>query len=384
MSADNQVLDPVAAEDSGGAAVGDDRAPESDIEQFLWTFAVDEVSNGALEAAADGSPFPSQERTQFLNSSPEFEGLGGSASRSTHTPLASQPAQANPRNEMESDTVARTKDLWRVPLSSVERAVPAQPRCPASVVLDTSVPASPLTLNAQEATSKADAVTPGGEFIMSYVTVYGIPLTRESLRTLLPTEWLNDEVLNAYVKLERERHVCRVDSAAGATLVLGSFFYLKLYHKNQYSYENVHRLTRHVDVLAKEKIFIFITVHGNRCVGVLIEPSASLVSLYHSMGDSSIMITEAILRWVRDEMASRGARPPDHPWRAVQQTCRQQWKTSDCGIFTLMVMKYLLSGTPISSLNSSTANYSCGAPGWCSLKALQSFDCLLLLVAGGG
>lgn len=256
--------------------------------------------------------------------------------------------------ELSTADVPRTQDLWRVPLTSVEVVLPRQPHGTSSVVLDPSNPSSPLTRKAMHETNLAIAVSTADP-MLPYTAVYGIPLTRESIRTLVPPAWLNDEVVNAFVQLLRERSGCRVDAAAGPVFFFNSFFYSKLFEGDVYCYAAVSRWTRRVNVFRKEKIFIPVNVHRAHWMTVMIEPRRGLMSLYDSMGNTVPAVKQVLFRWLQDEASSRGEAA--RQWSAVQQQCRQQDNSNDCGVYMLKSMDFLSQGRALTELRLSTAYY---------------------------
>lgn len=314
------------------------------------------LSNGAqLNAASGSSPASSPPPSSVAAHLHVCPAVGyANESRASGRFSAMPAAQLDVAVELSPALVARTQDLWRVPLTSVEVSVPGQPPSSSPVVLDSTDPCSPLTLKAVEETNKAIAVSTEDP-MRAYVTVHGIPLTKDSLRRLVPPEWLNDEVVNGYVQLLRERSGCRVAPAAGPMLFLSSFFYARMFERNEYSYQAVHRWTRRVDVLRKEKIFIPVNIHQAHWMLAVIEPTQALVSLYDSMGSTLAEVKQVLLSWARDETASRGQ--PARAWRAVQQPCRQQDNSNDCGVYMLKTMDFISKERPLCELRSSTAYY---------------------------
>lgn len=307
------------------------------------------------EAAQESPPASSASGGEFLLSAP-----GSPRSDPVHESRASSAVRsALPATlgtaDRDTDAVELTRDLWRVPMISIEPRVPSRRPSESSVVVDRSDFASSLTLAAVKETNKAVVLDEDSDDSVPYVTVFGIPLTKKSIRTLLPGEWLNDEIMNGFVQLVRERHGCRADLAAGPLMVLNSFFLLRLFHRGVYDYEGVRRWTMNVDTFKKDKVFIPINMSSSHWMLAVLEPGRCVMNLYDSLGDTLPYVPEILLRWIADEAASRTR--PMQPWRVEQVPCRQQENGNDCGVFTLKMLDLLAQGRPLSDLKASTAYY---------------------------
>lgn len=338
--------------DGAGAAGPQNNGLEHDLSGLDLNEDQGETTGMAALGMRSSSPVPSADGAQFLNSAPVSQ--EGNDLNASHVAPAARALAAGHVNELATDDVPRSNDLWRVPLSSIERVLPGRPRSTGLVVMDPSDPTSPLTLNAVQETNKAIARSQLSS-PSAYVTVHGIPLAGDSFARLLPSAWFNDEIINGYAQLQRERHGCLHDPAAGPVLVLSTYFFSKLFERKQYCYLAVQRWTRKVHVLQKDKIFIPVNVNANHWVGVLVEPRSCVVSVYDSLGTTPSEVGLVILRWLRDEAVSRGL--PQRAWTVSQQPCRKQENYHDCGVFTVKMMDFLLQGRPLSELTSSTAYY---------------------------
>lgn len=332
-----------------GPAEAAQQSNDADILNVLQCLELVDRPAVPAEAAQEPSPAPSADVGEFLLSAPGSLRSGpvheSSASPAVRSALAATPG---------ADAVEPTRDLWRVPMTSIEPHVPGRPPSESSVVVDCCDFVSPLTLAAVKETNKAVFFDEDDNSVPS-VTVFGIPLTKESFRTLLPGKWLNDEIINGFVQLVRERHGCRADTAAGPLMVLNSFFLLRLLHRGVYDYEGVRRWTRNVDIFKKDKVFIPINMSSSHWMLAVLEPGRCVSNLYDSLGNTRRYVPEMLLRWIADEAASRIR--PMQPWRVEQVPCRQQENGDDCGVFTLKVLDLLAQGRPLTELKASTAYY---------------------------
>ena len=99
-----------------------------------------------------------------------------------------------------------------------------------------------LTASENQAITRALARGNGSEILSDYRNV---PVTRRDMGTLKPCMWLNDEVINLYFEL--------LADAYPTILFLKTNFYTKLMDgwRNKYTYKNVRRWTKKVDVFSK-------------------------------------------------------------------------------------------------------------------------------------
>ena len=91
---------------------------------------------------------------------------------------------------------------------------------------------------------------------------FAIPMTIEKLKCLRPNVWLNDEVINFYFNMLK---------AQNSTIhCFSTHFFVKLCPGNlsKFSFDNVRRWTKSVDIFSKRKIFI--PIHHNKNHWVLI------------------------------------------------------------------------------------------------------------------
>ena len=87
---------------------------------------------------------------------------------------------------------------------------------------------------------------------------------RSNLRTLLPYEWVNDEVIHYYLSLlqQRDEQICRSDSSKKRTHFFKSFFMTKLLDEGNinpaldgvYNYTNVKRWSKKVPGTYNESV----------------------------------------------------------------------------------------------------------------------------------
>ena len=75
------------------------------------------------------------------------------------------------------------------------------------------------------------------------VTTFGIPVTRRICQCLLPNLWLNDEIINYYMKMlqEWDKRLCETDPTRKPSHFFNLYFMSKLLQNDKYTYANVKR-----------------------------------------------------------------------------------------------------------------------------------------------
>jgi Ulp1 family protease len=92
---------------------------------------------------------------------------------------------------------------------------------------------------------------------------YNVDITGEKLQCLKDGEWLNDEVINFYMGMLKEKDDSKENSSE-TSFYLSTFFMTKLIEKRNgqatYTYKNVERWTKKCNIFDMEKIFILINI----------------------------------------------------------------------------------------------------------------------------
>ena len=74
---------------------------------------------------------------------------------------------------------------------------------------------------------------------------YNIDMTRKKLSCLKPRTWLNDEVINFYVAMMMQE--------GGSIYSFSTFFMIRLYERGNYTFKNVARWTKNLDIFLSEE-----------------------------------------------------------------------------------------------------------------------------------
>eukprot|EP00793_Prasinoderma_coloniale_P004598 PRCOL_00000359-RA len=193
----------------------------------------------------------------------------------------------------------------------------------------------------------------------------GAPCTRYDFASMRGGEWLNDEVINFYLRMIKDRQVR--DAEAGGRLpkvwVWTTMFYKKLYsvesgsYVGKYDYKGVKRWTLPARLKARklpaesvfdvDKIIVPLhqEVHWTVCV---IDLRAKRLTFYDSMHHSDVLNALTNLkRWLSDEHQAKKGEPLDlSDWEVVErphehgEAVPSQLNGVDCGVFMLKMAEY--------------------------------------------
>jgi Ulp1 family protease len=83
---------------------------------------------------------------------------------------------------------------------------------------------------------------------------FNIDMTVSKILCLKGSQWLNDEVINFYIKLLESRN--NSNKNYPKCYYFNTFFYQKLTQNNSFNYQNVKRWTKNIDLFSFDKILI--------------------------------------------------------------------------------------------------------------------------------
>ena len=90
-----------------------------------------------------------------------------------------------------------------------------------------------------------------------------INMTRKKISCLKPRTWLNDEVINFYGEMMMQE--------GGSIYSFSTFFMIRLYERGTYTFKNVARWTKNLDIFRQKKVFIPINHKNTYWVLVVID-----------------------------------------------------------------------------------------------------------------
>lgn len=178
-------------------------------------------------------------------------------------------------------------------------------------------------------------------------TLSGDPLSRRDLATCYTRgEWLNDEVINAYLALLVD-YLRRSHNNAGRHdkprfHAFNTFFFSSLRDRG---YESVRRWASRAkvggaDLLNVDTIFIPVH-HAAHWTLIVVKPADRTIEHFDSLGSISREHVGLVKAWIRGEV---GAAFVDEEWKILPSESSQQTNGSDCGIFLLSSAKAVAFG----------------------------------------
>lgn len=144
----------------------------------------------------------------------------------------------------------------------------------------------------------------------------GDSVQRGSMRTLCPGKWLNDEIINYFLKNclnRRDEKLCAKEPGRRRSHFFNSFFVQNLYdekNKNRklrgvYNYKMVRRWSRKVptprDIFSLKYIFVPININNNHWTLAVIFMEAKKIQYYDSCGETDWGKMQGLLEYVKDE-----------------------------------------------------------------------------------
>ena len=190
---------------------------------------------------------------------------------------------------------------------------------------------------AETEVSSALGPGPAGELLTD---IANIPVTRSSMRTLRPGNWLNDEVINVFIELLR-KHIEATNLPK--IYITSTLLYAKLVCRG-YQFSRVARWTKNCDFRQIRRVIIPLHIHGNHWVVAIIDLMLHTFEYYDSLaGDAAHnaqqlnadgrCIYDHLMRWLvnvcavaEDEVKSFTVLPSSVP---------KQLNGCDCGVFML-------------------------------------------------
>lgn len=177
-----------------------------------------------------------------------------------------------------------------------------------------------------------------------------IDLSREALQCLKPGAWLNDEVINLYMELLKERE-CREQKVYLKCHFFNTFFFNKLYKDaHSYDYKAVRRWTTQkklgYSLLECDKIFVPIHKDIHWCLAV-INLREKKFQYLDSLKGQDLDALEALARYIKDEAKDKGAAEAvdTSGWkRDCPKNIPEQKNGCDCGMFMIKYADFLSRG----------------------------------------
>ena len=185
---------------------------------------------------------------------------------------------------------------------------------------------------------------------------FRVSFKHRDLLRLKTQVWLNDEVINFYMKLSEEREKA-LSAVAGRpkNLFMNTFFYSKLVdHGRGFNYSNVKKWFKGVDIFSCERIFVPINMDQHWSL-VCIYLSTREIHYIDSMlcNKNGRNITANIAKWLQNESLSRNVENDGPVFTEKTSPCPQQTNFNDCGIFLLSFIDLLSNDLSLNMMDQS-------------------------------
>ena len=182
---------------------------------------------------------------------------------------------------------------------------------------------------------------------------FRVSFKHSDLLRLKPEVWLNDEIINFYMKLCEERE--RTSSVGRRSIFMNTFFYSMLVdHGKGFNYANVKKWFRGVDVFNCRRIFIPINMEQHWSLVHIHLPTNEIQYLDSMMRNKNGKIIMAnINKWLKMESMQNSCGDDSRVFTEVTVPCPQQANLNDCGLFTLSFVDLLFNDLPLDMMSQS-------------------------------
>uniref|UniRef100_A0A0D9VTW9 Ubiquitin-like protease family profile domain-containing protein n=1 Tax=Leersia perrieri TaxID=77586 RepID=A0A0D9VTW9_9ORYZ len=182
-----------------------------------------------------------------------------------------------------------------------------------------------------------------------------IEVSREKFRCLRPCGWLNDEVINLYLELLKERETREPERFLKCHF-FNTFFYKKLAcGKNGYDYKSVKRWTTRrrlgYELIECDKIFVPIHKDVHWCLGIINMKERTFQYL-DSLGGVDHHVSGVLARYIAEEVKDKSNKEIDiSSWQEElldDNYIPLQQNGWDCGMFMLKYIDFHSRGLNLS------------------------------------
>ncbi|KAI5279922.1 Smt3-specific protease [Ascosphaera aggregata] len=183
-------------------------------------------------------------------------------------------------------------------------------------------------------------------------TLRGEPLTRRDLFTCFrQREWLNDEVINAYLALvvdyankqrDADKDITGNKTGTPQFHAFNSFFHSNLRDRG---YKSVRRWAMRAKIggealLSVDTVFVPVHHHSHWTL-IIICPKARTIENLDSLGGVSAFHVRCVEEWLKEEL---GDKYKPEEWEVLPTRSAQQNNSSDCGVYLLTNAKVKMLG----------------------------------------
>lgn len=200
-------------------------------------------------------------------------------------------------------------------------------------IVEEKVQLPDLTHEMQNVIDTALISKPAGELL---VEAFGLSIKRHDMQTLAGLNWLNDEVMNFYMELLKERG--KLENYPNV-YTFNTFFYPRLLSGG---HSALKRWTRKVDIFSFDIIIVPVHLGVHWCMAA-IDFCNKTIRYYDSMGSSNNKCLQSLLKYLQDESLDKLKKKFNTTdWKTENvQKIPQQMNGSDCGMFSCMYAEYI-------------------------------------------
>ncbi|PAN50281.2 hypothetical protein PAHAL_9G470400 [Panicum hallii] len=180
-----------------------------------------------------------------------------------------------------------------------------------------------------------------------------IEVSKEKFQCLRPRHWLNDEVINLYLELLKEREK-REPKRFLKCHFFNTFFYKKLAcGKNGYDYKSVKRWTTHrklgYELIECDKIFVPVHKDVHWCLAI-INMKENTFHYLDSLGGTDHNVLNMLARYIAEEVKDKSNKVIDtSSWHEeIVDGIPLQQNGWDCGMFMLKYIDFHSRGLSLS------------------------------------
>mmetsp|Transcript_23237 Transcript_23237/g.50343 ORF Transcript_23237/g.50343 Transcript_23237/m.50343 type:complete len:610 (-) Transcript_23237:9-1838(-) len=187
---------------------------------------------------------------------------------------------------------------------------------------------------------------------------------RGSMQTLRPRQWLNDEIINYFLKnclAKRDENLCAKQPGRKRSHFFNSFFVQTMFDeknhnsklRGKYNYKNVKRWSKKVpgkDIFNLKYIVCPINLENVHWTSAVIFMEEKRIQYYDSMGGTDRTKLEGLLQYLKDEhRVKKGGEMDTTEWKLVHCTrdTPGQRNGFDCGVFTCMFCDFISKDCPL-------------------------------------
>ena len=182
------------------------------------------------------------------------------------------------------------------------------------------------------------------------VDKYDIDITREKIEVMSMGTWLSSEVITWWLEWWREqtgggsqKEMPKGMDGVGKNWFANTYFYSKLVDNGTYTYKNVKRWTKKINIFECDKMIIPINQQDVHWYCACINFAEKRTEVYDSMGPGKHPeVHEHLMRWLRDEhLDKRGSPLHEEGWTHWYPSengvhVPKQENGYDCGVFASM------------------------------------------------